>query len=100
MNEADEEAQMVRLQEIVEEELEKGTIEDFGRTHLYYHFRALGHRDVVITQRCLFDAVKSQSSRCSPTAFSTYPSEEEASGSWAKLHVVNRRTRPGEEVRL
>ena len=48
MNEADEEAQMVRLQEIVEE-LEKGTIEDFGRTHLYYHFHALGHRDVVIT---------------------------------------------------
>ena len=53
MNEADEEAQMVRLQEIMEEELEKGTIEDFGRSHLYYHFRTLGHRDVVITQRLL-----------------------------------------------
>jgi len=30
MNEADEEAQMVRLQEIVEKELEKGTIEDLA----------------------------------------------------------------------
>jgi len=49
MNEADEEAQMVRLQEIVKEELEKGAIEDFGRTHLYYHFCALGHGDVDIT---------------------------------------------------
>src|SRR5579871_6848719 len=58
MNQADEEAQMVRLQEIVEEELEKGAIEDFGRTHLYYHFRALGHHEVVITQKRLFDAVK------------------------------------------
>jgi hypothetical protein len=58
LDEADEEAQMVRLQEIVEEELEKGTIEDFGRTHLYYHFRALGHRDVVIAHRRLFEAVK------------------------------------------
>ena len=58
MNEADEEAQTVKLQEIVEEELEKGTIKDFGQTHLYCHFRALDHRDVVITQRRLFDAVK------------------------------------------
>jgi hypothetical protein len=58
INEADEDAQIVKLQEIVEEELEKGTIEDFGRTHLYYHFRALGHRDVVITYKRLFDAVK------------------------------------------
>jgi hypothetical protein len=58
LDEADEEAQIVRLQEIVEEELEKGTIEDFGRTHLYYHFRALGHRDVIIAQKRLFEAVK------------------------------------------
>ena len=44
---------------IVEEELKKGTIEDFGRTHRYYHFHALGHRDVVITYKRLFGAVKS-----------------------------------------
>lgn len=31
---------------------------DFGRTHLYCHFRTLDHRDVVITQRRLFEAVK------------------------------------------
>jgi hypothetical protein len=58
MSEAEVEAQTTRLQEIVEEELEKGTIEDYGRTHLYYHFRSLGHRDVVITRKRLFEAVK------------------------------------------
>ena len=49
LSEVDKKAQTDKLQEIVEEELEKGTIKDFGRIHLYYHFRALGHRDVVIT---------------------------------------------------